>query len=62
MKRLLVQQQLDVGKYYLNRSHEYQSAIFCFQDVIRQKSVNPDAAREAAVLLGKARAAAGVKQ
>lgn len=62
MNRLLVQQQLDVGKYYLYRSHEYQSAIFCFQDVVRQKSVNAEAAGEAAVLLEKARAAAGAKR
>ena len=61
MKRLLVKQQLDVGKYYLFRSREYPSAIFCFQDVIRQKAVNPDAAREAAVLLGRAQAAAAKK-
>lgn len=58
MKRLMVQQQLDVGKYYLYRSNEYQSAVFCFEDVVRQKSVNPEAAAEAAQLLAKARAAA----
>ena len=61
MNRLLVQQELEVGKYYLYRSNEYQSAVFCFQDVIRQKSVNPEAAAEAAQLLAKARAAAGIK-
>ena len=58
MDRLMVQQQLEVGRYYLERSHEYTSAIFCFEDVIRQKSVNPDAAKEAAGLLEKAKQAA----
>lgn len=57
MDKLLVQQQLEVGRYYLERSREYTSAIFCFEDVIRQKSVNPEAAAEAQKLLEKARAA-----
>ena len=58
MDRLMVKQQLEVGRYYLERSREYTSAIFCFEDVIRQKAVNPDAAKEAEVLLVKARKAA----
>ena len=58
MDRLMVQQQLEVGRYYLERSREYTSAIFCLQDVIRQKSINPEAAKEAEALLVKARAAA----
>ena len=58
MDRLMVQQQLEVGRYYLERSREYTSAIFCLQDVIRQKSVNPEAAKEAESLLEKARKAA----
>ncbi len=57
MDKLLVQQQLEVGRYYLERSREYTSAIFCFEDVIRQKSINPEAAAEAQQLLSKARAA-----
>ena len=57
MDKLLVQQQLEVGRYYLERSREYTSAIFCFEDVIRQKSINPEAAAEAQQLLVKARAA-----
>lgn len=57
MRGLLVQQQLDVGRYYLERAHEYESAIFCFRDVIRQKADNPAAAKEAAVLLQQAEAA-----
>lgn len=57
MDRLMVQQQLEVGRYYLERSREYTSAIFCFEDVIRQKSINPEAAKEAAVLLKKAQQA-----
>lgn len=54
MDRLMVQQQLEVGRYYLERSREYTSAIFCFQDVIRQQTINPEAAKEATVLLKKA--------
>ncbi len=55
MDKLLVQQQLEVGRYYLERSREYTSAIFCFEDVIRQKNINPEAAAEAQQLLNKAR-------
>jgi outer membrane protein assembly factor BamD len=58
MDRLMVQQQLEVGRYYLERSREYTSAIFCLEDVIRQKSINPEAAREAEILLSKAKKAA----
>lgn len=58
MDRLMVQQQLEVGRYYLERSREYTSAIFCFEDVVRQKSINPDAAKEAEALLLKAKQAA----
>jgi outer membrane protein assembly factor BamD (BamD/ComL family) len=54
----MVQQQLEVGRYYLERSREYTSAIFCFEDVVRQKSINPDAAKEAEALLLKAKQAA----
>lgn len=62
MERLMVQQQLHVGRYYLERSREYTSAIFCFEDVIRQKSVNPEAAAEAERLLKTARAAKAAAQ
>ncbi len=58
MDRLMVHQQLEVGRYYLERSREYTSAIFCFEDVIRQKNINPEAAREAESLLAKAKKAA----
>lgn len=58
MKRLLVQQELEVGRYYLDRSKEYSSAIFCFEDVIRQRKDNPEAAKEAETLLQTARARA----
>lgn len=57
MDRLLVNQQLEVGRYYLERAREYPSAIFCFEDVIRQQKINPEAAAEAQQLLEKARAA-----
>lgn len=58
VRRLLVQQELEVGRYYLERSKEYPSAIFCFESVIRQKKVNPDAAKEAESLLARAKKAA----
>ncbi len=53
--RLLVEQELEVGRYYLERSHEYSSAAFCFEQVIRQEKVNPEAAAEAKKLLAQAR-------
>ncbi len=55
VERLLVEQELEVGRYYLERSREYTSAIFCFEDVIRQKDKNPEAAAEAGKLLARAR-------
>lgn len=58
MEKLMIRQQLEVGRYYLERSKEYTSAIFCFEDVIRQKELNPEAAEEAAELLTKAKAEA----
>lgn len=57
VRRLLVQQELEAGRFYLERSHEYTSAVFCFENVIRQKSINPAAAKEAEKLLARARAA-----
>ena len=54
MESLLVQQELEVGRYYLERAHEYGAAIFCFENVIRQKSINPQAAAEASKLITKA--------
>lgn len=59
VRRLLVHQELEVGRYYLERSHEYTSAVFCFENVIRQKQVNPQAAQEAEQLLQRARALSG---
>lgn len=55
MKSLLVQQELEVGRYYLTRSKEYTSAIFCFEDVIRRRADNPEAAAEAQQLLEQAK-------
>lgn len=55
VRSLLVQQELEVGRYYLERAREYPSAIFCFENVIRQQKVNPEAAREATRLLQRAR-------
>lgn len=60
MRRLLVQQELEAGRFYLERSHEYTSAAFCFENVIRQRNINPEAAKEAEVLLQRARAAGGL--
>lgn len=51
MRSLMVEQQLQVAHYYLERALEYQAAIFTLEDVIRQKSLNPEAAREAEQLL-----------
>lgn len=62
MNRLLVQQELEMGRYYLNRSKEYTSAVFCFEDVIRQSKNNPEAAAEAKPLLEQARARAAQPQ
>lgn len=55
VQRLLVQQELEVGRYYLNRAREYNSAIFCFENVIRQKDINPEAAAAAQKLLAEAK-------
>lgn len=57
MRSLMVQQELEVGRYYLERAKEYPSAIFCFESVIRQKKINPAAAQEAETLLAQARKA-----
>lgn len=56
VRRLLVRQELEVGRYYLERSKEYVSAIFCFENVIRQRKDNPEAAEEAKRLLKQAKA------
>lgn len=55
MQRLLVQQELEVGKYYLERAREYDPAAFCFESVIHQERLNPQAAQEARKLLDKIR-------
>ena len=56
MRRLLLEQELQVGRYYLERAREYQSAVFCLEDVVRRGSVNPQAVGQAKELLAKARA------
>ena len=55
MQRLLVQQELEVGKYYMERAREYTAAAFCFNDVIRRGTHNPQAAAEARTLLQRIR-------
>lgn len=63
MERLLVQQELEVGRYYMERAKEYGSAVFCFENVIRHKAENPSAAATAEKLLVQARQLqAGVKK
>lgn len=56
VRRLLVQQELETGRYYLERSREYGAAVFCFENVIRQRNINPEAAKEAETLLQQAKA------
>ncbi|HIX20678.1 MAG TPA: outer membrane protein assembly factor BamD [Candidatus Akkermansia intestinigallinarum] len=58
MRALLVDQELEVGRYYLERARSYSAAMQCFRSVIAQKSVNPTAAKEAAELYRKAAALA----
>lgn len=55
MRSLLVSQELEVGKYYLFRAHEYGAAMQCFQNVINEAKQNPEAAREARKLYRQAR-------
>lgn len=55
MQRLLVHQELEVGRYYMLRARDYTAAIFCLENVIRQKAVNPEAAAEAQTLLAEAK-------
>ncbi len=62
MQRLLLEQELQVGRYYLERAREYQSAIFCLEDVVRRRSVNPQAGKQAQELLAKARALLAAQQ
>ena len=56
MQRLMVDQELEVGRYYLERAREYGPAVFCFESVIRQASANPEAAQKAKKLLVQAQA------
>lgn len=56
MRSLMVAQELDVAIYYLERSKQYAAAVFCLKEVIRQKSINPDAAAKAQALLPQAEA------
>lgn len=54
MRALLVEQELETGRYYLERAHLYSAAAQCFRNVQTQASVNPEAAREAKVLYERA--------
>ncbi len=58
MKKLLVQQQLEVGEYYYLRAKEWTPARFCFEDVVRRKDLNPEAAARAQAYLNQMNAAA----
>lgn len=62
MQRLLLEQELQVGRYYLERAREYQSAIFCLEDVVRRRSVNPEAGKQAQELLVRAHALLAAQQ
>ncbi len=55
MRSLMVEQQLQVALYYLDRAHEYQAAVFTLEDIARQKNVNATAAAKAEALLPDAR-------
>ncbi len=55
MKRLMVNEQLRLASFYLERSKEYRSAVFMLQDVIRQEKINPEAAETARKLLPEAK-------
>ncbi len=57
-KQLMVDEQLKVARYYLERSKEYRSAVFALEDIIRQADINPKAAAEARKLLPQAKALA----
>ncbi len=54
MKSLMVNEQLRLATFYLERSKEYSSAIFMLEDVIRQEKINPEAAATARKLLPEA--------
>lgn len=63
MRGLIVSQELEVGKYYLERAREYTAAMQCFQNVINLGKDNPQAAAEAKQLYQKAsRLASGSAQ
>ena len=61
MQRLMIQQELEVGRYYLERAREYGPAIFCFESVLHQQSTSPETAEEASRLLKRARALSASK-
>ena len=61
MQRLMIQQELEVGRYYLERAREYGPAIFCFESVLHQQSSSPETAEEASRLLKRARALSASK-
>ncbi len=54
MRSLMIDQELDVARYYLERGKQYDAAIFCLKEVIRKKNINPQAAATAAELLPQA--------
>lgn len=47
MKRELVAQQLEVAEYYLTKMKDTDAAIFCYQEVVSQARINPEAAAKA---------------
>lgn len=59
MKKAIVQQQLEVGEFYYFRARDIKPAVFCFEDVARQKDVNPEAAAKAQNYLNRIRKGGG---
>lgn len=55
IKKAIVRQQLEVGEFYYLRAHDLKPAIFCFEDVVRQRSINPEAAAKAQAYLNEIR-------
>ncbi|MEG0427469.1 MAG: tetratricopeptide repeat protein [Akkermansia sp.] len=51
VRRLIIQQKLETGEYYLNRMKDRDAAIFSFEEVIHHAETNPEAATKARAYL-----------
>ncbi len=56
VRSLMVEQELEVALYYLERANQYRAAVFCLEEVVRKRHLNPAAAKKAESLLPAARA------